>query len=879
MLARRIVIFLAVSLWLSGQTFAGESPKISLDPWGNINVFQIKQNELKASGFDFPKPQTLYSFTQEVSTFDIKSENTKFYLVYSTPDPALGSSIYLTYSRDNGKSFSKPRLISKDGKDPSLAVKKDLIWIAWAEKDNIKLMRSEDGGVFFSLPQTLAVTDESLSSPSLLIDKNNNAHLTFVSKNPDIDLNKIRYRHLTPSLTSTELVGSEPKVLFESYDNLTNLKIKSLSDQDDKVIVFWQKEYLQRIQPYFVISLNGGRNFGRERTFELQHDLIDLGFIKDKLSAVSYAQRPIIKEIKLMPLAAPQLLLPASGSVLNSKNLKLIYAPSGDDALLCTIDLSQDKYFTSSNTRSFEQLVSILTLETVKYDLPSDIPDGKYFLRITAFDGINTSPASLTQSFTIDNVSPRVLSLEAETTTSSINFKGKASEPLSLFSINNHPVSLDSNMLFETQLPMAAGNNTYTFALGDKAGNLFISTEEVFYNPASPEITVVAPAESEWFKPGSTILIEARVSDLQGDIKDEGEAQIIIEGQVLPTTISYDQADSGLFGFIQLPANLTDGKHTGSIILSDIDGNKGKGDFVINIDGSPPQITQIPGQKCFTNSQTKIVLPLADSGAGLDLSGTIITISDISFEGKVSAEGNGLTVICETPLIEGTYEVNVIPRDLVGNITDATSFSLVVDTTPPKLTITKSYDSQTDKDKILIEGDVEETHLSTIKVSINKNIVKSFKLNSDHFSVEVNLLAGNNDILIEALDQAGNTDSENISTFTTFQAPSTILTSLAHGPNPFSPAKNLAGAFSTHGKGMVFAYALSQPADLMIRIYDITGTLIWVKEVTSASSGVTAWSGIDQFGQIAANGIYPYFFSVSANGMKETRRGKIIVNQ
>ncbi|MFH1684448.1 MAG: hypothetical protein ABIA67_06165, partial [Candidatus Margulisiibacteriota bacterium] len=192
---------------------------------------------------------------------------------------------------------------------------------------------------------------------------------------------------------------------------------------------------------------------------------------------------------------------------------------------------------------------------------------------------------------------------------------------------------------------------------------------------------------------------------------------------------------------------------------------------------------------------------------------------------------------------------------------------------------TKSCDPQTDKNKTLIEGEVEETHPATIKVSINKNIVKSFKLNSDHFSVEVNLLAGNNDILIEITDQAGNTDSESISTFAAFQASSTILTSFAHGPNPFSPAKNLAGAFSAHGKGMVFAYALSQPADLKIRIYDIIGTLIWVKEVKSASSGVTAWSGVDQFGQIATNGIYPYLLSVSANGMKETRRGKIIVNQ
>lgn len=78
---------------------------------------------------------------------------------------------------------------------------------------------------------------------------------------------------------------------------------------------------------------------------------------------------------------------------------------------------------------------------------------------------------------------------------------------------------------------------------------------------------------------------------------------------------------------------------------------------------------------------------------------------------------------------------------------------------------------------------------------------------------------------------------------------------------------------------MVFAYTLAKPADLMIRIYDITGTLIWVKAIPNTSSGVTAWDGVNQFGQMSSNGIYPYFFSAAKDGLVETRKGKIIISQ
>ncbi|MBU0671468.1 MAG: hypothetical protein KJ732_00400, partial [Candidatus Margulisbacteria bacterium] len=544
---------------------------------------------------------------------------------------------------------------------------------------------------------------------------------------------------------------------------------------------------------------------------------------------------------------------------------------------LLAVELSTDTNFSSRATRRFSQLISQIINESIELSLPNDLLDGAYFLRASLFDGIRYSQPSQATSFSIDTLPPAIFSLEAVRTTMQIVFKGSVNESPAWLWVNNAPVTLETNGSFTNQHQLTPGNNLFTFILSDEAGNTAYLTEEVFYNPASVEISVLSPGASNWFKPDSTIMVDAQVIDLQGSIEDGSEAEIAINGKKLDSPLIYDQEEGSLFGFIALPAELADGAHPASIILADTAGNQSQANFIINIDSSPPQVTQPAKTACHTNSHTVITLPLSDQGAGLDLSGTIIKLIGVSFEGTVSAEADGLVITNNQQLLEGTYEVEVLPRDLVGNTAEAVVFSVIVDTTPPLLTIDSQIEARISQDKLQIEGNVNDKYPALIKVSNRLTETKSFALNGNHFSVVVKLASGNNDIIIEAADQAGNTASETVRTFFSGQTSSKLITSFVHGPNPFSPVQDLPGAFSTQGKGMVFSYALAQPSDIKIRIYDITGTLIWVKELNNASSGVTAWSGIDQFGQITANGIYPYFFSVSANGINESRKGKIVV--
>ena len=884
MLNRRTALILLVWILLWGTALA---IKIDLDPGGNIYHFWLEpSNELKFATSHNPEPQTLYSFTREVNSFDVEVENSIFYLTYSIPDPLyLANKVFLACSKDNGQSFAPPLLLSEKGVNPSLAASEKVLAVAWEEEKGIAFCKSEYEASNFMQNQSILITGETLSSPVLAIDRQNDLELAFLAEDRNLNLKRVYF---------TALASLEPKVLFESHDELTNLGLKVFSQG---ILVFWQKEYLQREETYFSLSLDNGKTFSYPKLLEFQKELLDLCFINEKLSALTYKEpvlsqiegrlsELVIQEIEFASLPSPRLLFPSENTVLSSSNLKLLYSVASSDPFICKIDLSTDENFYDLNTRHFEEFVSSATQEVYQHDFSEELQDGIYFLRTQIRDGLSTSPFSPALAFAIDNTLPQILTLEASRVNDQLSFKGKASEYVSL-AINQRLISfeasmgLDSQPCFESQFPLEPGDNPFTFVLIDQAGNTSLLTREVFYNPALPEITVLKPEETEWFRPASTILVEALVSDVQGDILDGSQAEIMIQNQLLEDTLAFDQQESRLFGFITLPAELWDGKYTGSIFLSDISGNKGQADFVIKIDGSPPLVNHPPGEPCFANSQTTLVLPVQDLGAGLDCSGTLIKISGISLEGRVSVESEGLKVYSNLPLAEGTYEVEVAARDKIGNIAEPVSFSLIVDTTPPHLTLLGSPEPHTQETEITLQGNVEEAYPSTINIYNNQQSIKSFSLCENYFSEKIRLLPGQNAIQVEVLDKSGNKAGAGLEIFADLPIASAsgLIAKCVNGPNPFSPAQSLPGAYAAHGNGMVFAYELSQPADIQIRIYDLTGTLIWTREIRNASSGVTAWGGIDNFGEVAKNGIYPYIFSARGGGKTEIRRGKIIVYQ
>jgi hypothetical protein len=384
----------------------------------------------------------------------------------------------------------------------------------------------------------------------------------------------------------------------------------------------------------------------------------------------------------------------------------------------------------------------------------------------------------------------------------------------------------------------------------------------------TPQLKILKPKETDWFKPDSTIFIEARMLHPPEEIEDEKEGEVVLNEKVLPDKLTYNQSENKIAGFITLPPELAEGKVSARLRLSDRRGRIGEKSFTINIDRQPPALILNESGAAFSNSGNSITIPLQDTGSGIDKMGTRITMAGISFEVAATSE-TGLTLKTRSALVEGSYEVSVTPRDLVGNTGGATAFSLIVDTTLPKLVLS-SIEAQTEQTKIVVAGAAEDDYLSAIKIYLNQKLVESFFPREKVFSKEISLFPGSNEILVEVLDQAGNRGMRSLKTFANFRSQSSLVTKHGNAPNPFSPKKD--------GQ-MYFTYNFSTPVTLKIYIFDLTGTLIWQRQINNAVSDGTPWNGIDHFGESVASGVYPYSLQASSGGTVEIRRGKIVLLQ
>ena len=877
MFSQKTAIILLLTVLIAGQTLAQEINKIEIDSSGTIYHFWLSTSSFEGhtpssiegivsgtpegvslefaksidQGNTFSQPQRLLNFANAVTFFDIQAENGKFFLAYVSED-----FLHQTSLIEDGRILSPPSIIAFDAQSPTLAINNNLVLLAWEEQEIIYVIQSEDYGNSFNLPRVFQITGEALSFPRLVIDNLNNPHLAFFSQNKALGINQIVYTHIT---------SPEPIIISESYDDLVNLQIEILPIG---LAVTWQKEYFERREAYIATSLDWGVNFSNAKLFDFENTSTEFHILNNELFSIGFDEKPRLTQVYFPLLPAPQVIQPLKDTVISSANLELSYRIQGRDPLLAKIDLSAQEDFFGGTTWKFDQVISPITQEAIDFAFPVYLSDGNYFIRIHTLDGLSTSSHSEIIRVEIDNTSPQITTLETERIDSNYFFSGETDEPLAWMAINGTLVTLESDNHFACQFPLEQGINYFTFILTDEAGNQTIATEETFYDPTLPQITVLNPKISDWFRNDSTIIIEAAVKDLQNDVLNETEARIKINDLLLEDTLTYDAEDGTLFGFIYLPEDMADGNHSGSIILRDLLGNEGVGNFSLNIDASPPQVIQTQNKTCFSNSQSTFSILVSDDGAGIDAAGTIINIPGISFEGTVSAESQEISVTINSLLPEGTYEVEVTPRDMIGNIGDTAALYLVIDQTPPLLTLTGSYESETKEREIMIQAEINEAYPSSIKIYNNQQLSASFVPNGLYFSKSINLFPGSNDILVEAWDQAGNKTCQNLHVFADISANSILISNYANGPNPFSP---------TSDGLMYFIYTLASTSDLKLYIFDLAGNLIWKKEVQNATSGNTSWNGIDHYGKQVSNGIYPYLIHASSATSQEIKRGKIIV--
>jgi len=876
MIYKKFILFVIAFIYmLSGVGLASDTLATQESVKIRQNTNQLEYFWLAASSAEAPasldklyhykdsflEPVVFYTFDAPVSAYDVNLDTNKYSFIYSLNED---KGIELIWSNDFGKTFSYPISISNTGTNPTLVVSEKSILVLWEDKGILQYKISENNGLSFSKAESLIITGESLSTPNLIIDKDNNIHLCFLAEENDTGLNKIMY---------TAWATFEPRSIFTSFDKLINA---GLVPSDNAMVAFCQKEYLGRRQTYLSVSLDSGQSFGKENQLDYQKELLGLVWLNTELAIVRKLLAEdsflhfnnktglLVEKLNLPKLDPPVITFPQAGAMMNNSSFEVEYDAFIPQPFVCLVEISSDETFNNS----------------LVYSLPYDLKDGEYYLRAKIDSGINKSQYSDIIKFSIDTTAPVISSIESNVLSKIATIKGIIDDPAAVLTINNSPISLEAKA-FIAAISIEAGENLVEIVAADEAGNTTILTCEVLFNEEVPEIVLLEPTETDWFKPDSVIVIQAEVVDLQSDIDEESEALVYIDNVLLKETLSYDTEDNSLFGLITLPPNLTDGRHSGKIVFSDKQGNRGQASFSLNIDATPPLIIDEGRNVYYSNSQDTMIVPVTDAGAGVDPNGIRISILGISVEGYATHEANTLILTSETALLEGTYEAEISIRDKAGNFSQTWAFSFVIDVTPPQIIIESSLEARTNKNSTLIQMDIIEDYPHEVKIYNNREEIGCFSLTGSSFSKYINLVPGNNEIEVVVYDKAGNIAAATFSTFAdiTVQKSGLLIENCSHGPNPFSPQNNLAGAFSTEGKGMVFSYALAKPADVKILIYDITGTIIWRYESAAQPAGAaaTAWNGVNIFGQTASNGLYPYIFSASSGGLREIKKGKIIV--
>ena len=738
-----------------------------------------------------------------------------------------------------------------------------LLAAAWEKDGSICYSRSEDGGINWNDPAMIQVTGEVLNSPAVAIDNLNHFHLVFLSEDKNLNLKRLYY---------TSLSSLEPKVIFKSQDDLAHPK---LIPSPWGMLITWQKKYLDRSEFYLANSLDQGKHFGEPRAVPFESDPLWLGFYGNNW--IYFTNKSSSEAAPYLTLKNIDFPLPPTPELYRThiSSLEISYNLGSPAPLMGRIEISWDRSFPPDKSYCFEQL-NVSGSPEVSYQLPVELPEGDYFMRLSAFDGLASSFPTLPIEFRIDRTPPALtlLSPTAEVIDQkNLLLTGKVSEAADLH-INNFKVTAEADGTFKVKFSLQPGKNLIEITATDEAGNTAHFSKTILYSAIRPEIILLKPKETDWFKPDSTIYIEAEARDPQNDITDEAEGEIVISGAVLEDRLIYDKNEAKLSGFIRLPQNMQDGKLSAGIKLNDAAGNVGEAAFNINIDRTAPALgvnhygSHLALNTVFSNSSSSVGIPITDAGAGVDPAGTIIMIAGVSTEGFASLEAEKLIVKTKFPLPDGSYEAEAIPRDLIGNTGNISAFCLIVDTIPPALFILSSAESSTDQSSLLINGLVNDSHSSVIKIYNNQELIESFIPQENIFTKEIQLFPGNNEILVEAIDQAGNKSGQFLRTFANIHSFATLITDCKNYPNPFSPRND---------RQMYFTFNFSSAADIKIYIFDLIGNLIWKKEFNNIAAGNVPWNGFDQFGAAVGNGIYPYLLQASSGGTVEIKRGKIIV--
>jgi hypothetical protein len=611
--------------------------------WKDKNDLSIAPSD--DLGQSFKKTLSYACFDAAPDTWDVSYINGRVHLIYS-----IKGQLFYRNSDDLGLTFSPARMLAADQIRSALS---DTLpfRIIFRSTDTIYEFTSPDNGQNFALAKEIYKTKGSnlrfyFVKGNLLFTENyNNKHLLSLVSGEVFPLYE-----LTSSLSSLEGFQAARGALVlnfrsnegDPYKYLTVLHALHSPARPINLNIMVDQKYLELIEIgnklYAVLDRNGVIAFSPLNDQPPSQPIIDTFRSEADKARVYY-----------------------KASALDPENAPLLFQAQ----------LSWDSKFDPVKTWTFDQL-------TAEANLSNPLPDGKYYFRIAASDGINLSTWSEEKIFTVDREPPRLTLAELPEVTDEeqVLISGEVTEK-AIITVNQIPVELNSSLLFNKIITLSAGDNRITIIATDEAGNSTLESISLRYTLDQPILKVIKPGKSDWFKRSGTALLEIAVSDKQTDIADETEAEILINGLATAETLIYDKSSSKLSGFLPLGNELMNGANQIKVKLKDEKGNAGETTLLLNIDYQAPLIIT----KNISFAKDKLIIPVIEAESGLDISSSQLHLTSASLEvnGKFSLEKDALVFTPDLPLKDGYYELTVTPRDAVGNLGDKTQLTLYYD--------------------------------------------------------------------------------------------------------------------------------------------------------------------------------------------------------
>lgn len=292
-----------------------------------------------------------------------------------------------------------------------------------------------------------------------------------------------------------------------------------------------------------------------------------------------------------------------------------------------------------------------------------------------------------------------------------------------------------------------------------------------------PVISVPVPADGALLNTARPV-ISAGYADITGGSGiDSASVRVTLDGSDISSSCSVSANGTAC----TLVNDLTDGSHAVTVSVSDVAKNPASLTWRFITDTKTPLIAiTTPASGLYLNATSATVSgSIDDPAAAVTVNGTVATISGATFSSAA------------IPLGEGVNSITAVALDKAGNRSE-TTISVTVDTSLPVVTIVAPVNSSfTNIPNIAVSGSVNEPPASVMVNGRTATVT-----GSDFTMAGFPLAEGNNSIIVEARDKAGNKGSGNVTLILDTVAPQIFITAPANDLLTRNPQLTVTGTLS-----------------------------------------------------------------------------------